>query len=658
MTGIFDSSRTNLGGPDLSGSTFVQQGVTMPGEPPIGYGNTLALAAQAAPQIRGGYITAQAEDDISAVQEEFLQNRGEVRGAKSELDALREQNPIEAGVADKAEKRIKELQGFLATGGMNPSEAQARIEAIKVRAINSAPNFAKQIRGLTGSSGAVFDAETSQLIKERNAIRDDMTSMFLDPDMPSDVSKYQQLKASERQAATLKAQTSITSDQASVLLGSEITQTIAKSQNAFKVAMSSVGGDPTKLPSDQRQAMIVELQQYTNGNEAFAVENALQRHLGARASLVDEPTRQRYASLIKANADMQIKQLDGSIPAGITDNNLNTLNDQFMLDLSQKNPGLYGTILLASKVPDGIAGLGVGEVASTEMSRYLRDLGLGRPTGITENTQGNVDGRQVQKATIASLNELSTKLGQLGSNADPETVEGVGTMYTNLSKAMADNPREYDISMYDGLVKTINDPNFEAMMASQAPEKQLEMAQEASRAFQIYARDKIAVDMREDLNVQAAPTGSLSEGATVGDLIDPVVKPDGTVVFEVRSDMRDPVNARQAAMWAAKLNKKYQNRSRLTVNAMAKVGKFGEDRKREASILLFAPAIRDAGAVLTDEPVQAQEESLTAMEAIKRLNKFRRSVQEKEGVKLTDEEAKERLTEEDDPLLFKTLNQQ
>lgn len=592
MAGIFDPQQ--LPESSMRGESFIAQPTV------ADHSASLNSALNIGARVRGKHAVESAQEKIEEEQNSFLGGLGAQREDLAELDELRQASPQESAAFDAAADRIKTLQSAINSRQINPSRAISRIEALKREALVKAPMFANHIKGLSGDRGAEFNHETDMALKRAEIRNQDMAKMGLNADNPGHVRTYNEILATKTQAEFLQNQETITSRDAGTVLGASVKNAIRLESTKLNSIIESSGG-VDRLDASDRQQAVIALQRFTNGNEQNIVEGIIrQSFTPAQAAMINDETRNRYAAMIKAQADYKIKQLNGSLPKEISENEISFLDNEVMTGLAKKNPALYQYVVIQSKIPgQSLGGRTTQQAAGRDFSTYFENLALGKFGDIEKDNiiegENGATPKQIQDGAAANLGDFRRWV-RGADGADPEVAGAHFRAVTNQAQALATRPSQYSPKIFDELIATVNDDNFMDVFSKMDSDTQREFTENMRTATQTYAREVMAVDMFKELNkdywADFKASGARSGGlAQVREFVTPTVSDSGALKFIPNTNFSTDLDNVRASNLADKLNKMYSNRSIAMVNAAQKLAGLGDDLRKEFTTRIFQDAM-------------------------------------------------------------------
>ena len=548
MAGIFESQ--TIGGSSLKGESFIQQPTVYdPSQALTDIGNSLVLS-------HGKRVVEQAKQDVTELESGFLNSTAQNREDEATLDQLRKIDPSQTMVYQEAAKQIKDIQSTINQRGVNPANALSKRDAIISRAMARAPLFKQQLRSLTTDSSFEFQSEAEQMIKETNAVRDEMVSLDLDPDIPTDIREYQEYKAAERNATYFTNRTKVNSAQAAASIRPAIDKYLKSSIGILEKAMVKGGADFNNLSTQDRSAIITELQQFTNGNEINLAYKLLQR-VGINPIYVEQDVIDNAAKMIKGRAEYLIKAYNGSIPKELAEYEVDFSKNEVLLNLKDSNSGTFAYVALLPYIKDSIAGTGIEETGANDIKKYLTFHGLGNMDMTTLSgmkSSGISNPRQTQNLYADGLSKSMDAWMQL----DPEMVDSdifEGQMKNIIKDInyMTSKPDEFTPKMFDIHIAKLNNSAYMKEFENLSPILAKEYSDGVRNSIVSYVRQKMAKDINDQLNKER---GLFKTRELVTPVINPVT---GNIRFQPNSSRSERFS--QLAEQASKdLNKMYGTR--------------------------------------------------------------------------------------------------
>lgn len=590
-------SPTTLPDPNTAAVNFVQSGAGAATD----FSSQLQTAAKIGERVHGVAVAKDAFEAIENEQNTFLENRNEIVEAEAELALLKDQNPIEAAIVNRAEKRIKELQNFVDTGGISPSRAASEVEAIRRKAINQAPIFASEIQGFSGSRGIAFDTETEQLIKERNDSRDFLITKGLNPDNPKDIEKGNRLKQLEFENNIRAQETVRDSRNAEDLMTGVMGQLVFPVEQQVTRLIESVNGDVTQIDAEQ----LVELQGIINLqiDTASNTINQMLVQMGFKVSNVDPKLRERLANDLVNDLNSSIAKLDGSLIATTTSNQLTVATNKVMLNLRRDDPGSFNLAILSKQIgTESVAGQALSERLENRALTYWEVLGNPGLSsdflGIMFRQEASKDSAMIQGNIAGTLRE-NRRFFESAKTPDQQTLFSHGSSLVNVAKNIVNDPRVFSKEMVNELMDSVNSPKFMKHFEGLGDGTAKIYSANMGDALQVYSRERTVPDIKRDItdSLIRISRGIFDRGVpktvTGDEYIKPVLSPTGTIRFEFRdNDKFDEAARAKAKRNVMMLNNRYSNLSTKIVLTSFNLSKANQaddpaGNRREQAIFLF-----------------------------------------------------------------------
>ena len=616
--GIFDPQI--IQGSSLKGESFVQQPVAF--DPSAGLqqlGEAIDVGVQT-------HRFGKATEAVEAEKQDFLSDISALRSAETEKAELMKISPVEGAVYQDAQDKIKSLQQAIAARQINPANAISRIESIQREALNRAPMFSQQIRGLTGSGNSEFESVAGQYIKEENFRRDEMVKLNLNPDNPEHRISYSNFVAAKTQSEFLGNMKTIDSRDAVRVFNQQADSFINLMDKGMLSMLSEQPGNASNLPPEMRTEISIHAQTMMNGNE-YNILNEMFRQSGFDPSNVDNTTIERLARRIRGKGEALFKIANGEIPKEVAANQLSYLTDQEVLNVAENYPSTFSAMALMTYVPpEALGNTGFANNLGNNLVHLLR-------SGLENDQEAMKQSALSQKGDDNPAKTQNTWADNLkrGRNAwkgiDNPKLEDISAqtqLIMTTAEAIGLNPKEFTAKSFDEMVATINDEKFMDLWTKADDESAGRFASVMRDTAQKFIRDNMAVDMKNNLDksidgtpnffskvedvVQGLTGGDKLKGARLRDVVQANINPlDGSISFST--------NLPQYRKQVEQLNKMYAERSRKTLIALHKLGGIKDQRdKLRLSVGLFAKPL-----FAIDEPMTVQELEKRTDEVVRKL---------------------------------------
>ena len=616
--GIFDPQI--IQGSSLKGESFVQQPVAF--DPSAGLqqlGEAIDVGVQT-------HRFGKATEAVEAEKQDFLSDISALRSAEAEKAELMKISPVEGAVYQDAQDKIKSLQQAIAARQINPANAISRIESIQREALNRAPMFSQQIRGLTGSGNSEFESVAGQYIKEENFRRDEMVKLNLNPDNPEHRISYSNFVAAKTQSEFLGNMKTIDSRDAVRVFNQQADSFINLMDKGMLSMLSEQPGNASNLPPEMRTEISIHAQTMMNGNE-YNILNEMFRQSGFDPSNVDNTTIERLARRIRGKGEALFKIANGEIPKEVAANQLSYLTDQEVLNVAENYPSTFSAMALMTYVPpEALGNTGFANNLGNNLVHLLR-------SGLENDQEAMKQSALSQKGDDNPAKTQNTWADNLkrGRNAwkgiDNPKLEDISAqtqLIMTTAEAIGLNPKEFTAKSFDEMVATINDEKFMDLWTKADDESAGRFASVMRDTAQKFIRDNMAVDMKNNLDksidgtpnffskvedvVQGLTGGDKLKGARLRDVVQANINPlDGSISFST--------NLPQYRKQVEQLNKMYAERSRKTLIALHKLGGIKDQRdKLRLSVGLFAKPL-----FAIDEPMTVQELEKRTDEVVRKL---------------------------------------
>ena len=616
--GIFDPQI--MQGSSLKGESFVQQPVAF--DPSAGLqqlGEAIDVGVQT-------HRFGKATEAVEAEKQDFLSDISALRSAETEKAELMKISPVEGAVYQDAQDKIKSLQQAIAARQINPANAISRIESIQREALNRAPMFSQQIRGLTGSGSSEFESVAEQYIKEENFRRDEMVKLNLNPDNPEHRISYSNFVAAKTQSEFLGNMKTIDSRDAVRVFNQQADSFINLMDKGMLSMLSEQPGNASNLPPEMRTEISIYAQTMMNGNE-YNILNEMFRQSGFDPSNVDNTTIERLARRIRGKGEALFKIANGEIPKEVAANQLSYLTDQEVLNVAENYPSTFSAMALMTYVPpEALGNTGFANNLGNNLVHLLR-------SGLENDQEAMKQSALSQKGDDNPAKTQNTWADNLkrGRNAwkgiDNPKLEDISAqtqLIMTTAEAIGLNPKEFTAKSFDEMVATINDEKFMDLWTKADDESAGRFASVMRDTAQKFIRDNMAVDMKNNLDksidgtpnffskvedvVQGLTGGDKLKGARLRDVVQANINPlDGSISFST--------NLPQYRKQVEQLNKMYAERSRKTLIALHKLGGIKDQRdKLRLSVGLFAKPL-----FAIDEPMTVQELEKRTDEVVRKL---------------------------------------
>ena len=617
--GIFDPQI--IQGSSLKGESFVQQPVAF--DPSAGLqqlGEAIDVGVQT-------HRFGKATEAVEAEKQDFLSDISALRSAETEKAELMKISPVEGAVYQDAQDKIKSLQQAIAARQINPANAISRIESIQREALNRAPMFSQQIRGLTGSGNSEFESVAGQYIKEENFRRDEMVKLNLNPDNPEHRISYSNFVAAKTQSEFLGNMKTIDSRDAVRVFNQQADSFINLMDKGMLSMLSEQPGNASNLPPEMRTEISIHAQTMMNGNE-YNILNEMFRQSGFDPSNVDNTTIERLARRIRGKGEALFKIANGEIPKEVAANQLSYLTDQEVLNVAENYPSTFSAMALMTYVPpEALGNTGFANNLGNNLVHLLR-------SGLENDQEAMKQSALSQKGDDNPAKTQNTWADNLkrGRNAwkgiDNPKLEDISAqtqLIMTTAEAIGLNPKEFTAKSFDEMVATINDEKFMELWNKADDESAAKFADVMRNTAQKFIRDNMAVSMRQELD---KPIDGAPKIFTIMD--DVAANLTGNKNVRNYEQVRNVVSVRvdsytgeisfsarspEYNKYAEKLNKMYVDRTRKSLAALYRLGniKDQKDKLRVVGGLFSEPLFGIGEELYLNMPQTERDKKLAAL---------------------------------------------
>lgn len=627
MAGIFESQV--MPGSSLKGESFAYTPAV------ADISQQLETVGRAGVQAYQGSIVKKAQKEVEEHEAGFLESTAANRQDEADLDELRNIDPAQTAVYQDAVKQIKKYESAINQRGVNPAQALSKRDAIISKAASRAPLFAQELRNLTTNRTVEFESEADQLIKETNAVRDDIVELFGTPnapDVPSMRQQYFEYKAAERNAKYITSRTTINSAEAAAKIGPVVDNYLKQSMAVIDQAMVNGIPDMTKISDEERRQAVTFLQQFKNGNELNIARNLLYS-LGIDPKYINQDTIKNAGMMLSGRAEAYEKAMNGSIPKQMAEYDVEFAKSDVLLNLKASNPGTFAYVSLLPYIKDSIAGTGIVETGGNDIKKYLTFQGLGQMDmkGLTGMKQSGIQNpRQTQNLYSDALDKSLDSWKEL----DPQLLDRstFDPFMSNVIKDinyMTTNPDEFTPKMFEPHIKKINDQVYMDWFNKLNPVQSKEYSDAVRNSVVSYARQKMAKDINKELGKEL---GSYEKRELVSPIINPTT---GTIRFVPNTKGKNQRFAEMADTTASELNRLYGQHFDLIQLTGRNYGKLPSGEVEAHFMkLLFSDVFQEVG-----DPLRLKAEDYNETVRRENLRNLRRT-----GIALPDDATEEQMS--------------
>ena len=619
--GIFDPQI--MQGSSLKGESFVQQPVAF--DPSAGLqqlGEAIDVGVQT-------HRFGKATEAVEAEKQDFLSDISALRSAETEKAELMKISPVEGAVYQDAQDKIKSLQQAIAARQINPANAISRIESIQREALNRAPMFSQQIRGLTGSGSSEFESVAEQYIKEENFRRDEMVKLNLNPDNPEHRISYSNFVAAKTQSEFLGNMKTIDSRDAVRVFNQQADSFINLMDKGMLSMLSEQPGNASNLPPEMRTEISIHAQTMMNGNE-YNILNEMFRQSGFDPSNVDNTTIERLARRIRGKGEALFKIANGEIPKEVAANQLSYLTDQEVLNVAENYPSTFSAMALMTYVPpEALGNTGFANNLGNNLVHLLRSGLENDQEAMKQSSIKKKGGEGTDPAAVQNRWADNLKRGRNAwkgiDNPKPEDISAQTQLIMTTAEAIGLNPKEFTAKSFDEMVATINDEKFMELWNKADDESAAKFADVMRNTAQKFIRDNMAVSMRQELD---KPIDGAPKIFTIMD--DVAANLTGNKNVRNYEQVRNVVSVRvdsytgeisfsarspEYNKYAEKLNKMYVDRTRKSLAALYRLGniKDQKDKLRVVGGLFSEPLFGIGEELYLNMPQTERDKKLAAL---------------------------------------------
>ncbi len=615
MVGIFDPQ--TIQGSSLRSETFVRQ----PSEKVSS--RALGQLAETATRAYGAVQVDKAADRVGQIQDTFLSELSAQREDKATVDQLQNEqaklqteDPSQRAAFDNYQSKLNTLNAAIDSRRISPTEALSRIEVEKRKALSQAPMFSREISSLTGSSGTTFDAETSQLIKERNIVREGILNAGGDPDRPNAALIWKRGQALDFQATMLANEGKLEGVQAQRVLQDSIANSISFQEDVILGEVEKAGGF-SQLTASMSTDLRRTIQPFLGDNAINVVERIIASNPNIDSSLVSPEIKDRMALRISSSATVLDQQLSGEIPQGTYENLISVERSNAELKMAKDAPDLYHLVAnMRGIAKDTLAGTGVSEVLADGFQAYAEANGLGDLNGMTKESlenKGITDPIEVQRQMGKRLDQI---IEEISSNEalSPTYVKASHDVIINNAKAINLNPQEFNPAIYDSVLKAASNKRYVEQMQALDPVSQKEFRTQVGTMIRSYTTEAIipdiAVQMTKDIVLPSFARSGIS--VKLRDVISPSVDPvTGVLKFLPKKGLKTVEEEQKVLREAQRLTRMYSTRSALSLQAMENLGGLDSKQAAQFSTVIYGDALQGIGlpAVSETGDITVQERS-------------------------------------------------
>jgi hypothetical protein len=603
MAGIFAANT-------LTGGASGADNFTTSGAGHVDYSASLKLGAEIVDRTVQKNVVEDAAVEVEQVQNDFLRDRSQQVEAKAdaEFTELEEANPKDAKVVSDLKRQLAKMDNSITTTGVSASRAQARRDAAISQAAARAPLFAKEIRAFGGSRGAAFDAETDQLIKERNDFRDGMVKSGYDPDSVTAIAEYNRLQIETSRMEQAKVNDFNDKRDGVNVISKVMLTTAAPFENEINQVLASAGGDIKAIPSDTKLQLITKLQSIQAN-----VGNTVRKMIidaDYKMSAFSQEDIRGLEAIYTNSVDARIAQLQGTVQATAGNNSITMLENDYVLDLYKASPEVAQIAALANYFdPTSPLGGSIGAKAQRTVSKYLEITNLPQFSEdilVSQFKQQNSkDLTKTMNATAAGLANIRKSWNTISGTPDPATLLAHGTTLNSFARTLAVDPRSFTQSMVSELMTSYNSPGFRQHFDSMPDDVAMVYASNLRDGLAAFADQRIVPSIQKDVESDTYSVLDYSTAASHGGRPDvqkfsdyATIAPmaDGAVGFTIKgsASLNDQQRA-QAENNVRKLNAKYKaitNRIALTSARISGSGD-GDSSRLEQSAIIFRKLFPD-----------------------------------------------------------------
>ncbi len=599
MVGIFDPQ--TIQGSSLRNETFVRQ----PSEKVSS--RALGQLAETATRAYGAHQVNKASERIGQIQDEFLSelsqqraDKEEVEQIQSEQSMLQAEDPTQRAAFDTYQAKLNTLNAAIDSRRISPTEALSRIEVEKRKALSQAPMFSREISSLTGSSGTTFDAETSQLIKERNIVREGILNAGGDPDRPSAALIWKRGQSLDFQATMLANEGKLEGVQAQRVLQDSIANSIAFQEDVILGQVEEAGGFD-QLTASMSTDLRRTIQPFLGDNAINVVERIIASNPNIDSSLVAPEIKDRMALRISSSATVLDQQLSGQLPQATYENLISVERSNAELKMAKTAPGLYHLVAnMRGIAKDTLAGTAVSETLAQGFQEYAEASGLGDLNGMGKSAlsdQGIENPVEVQRQMGERLDKI---VEEISTNEDfsPDYVRASHDVILNNAKAINLNPQDFNPAIYDSVLKAAGNKKYIDQMNSLDPVSQKEFRTQVGTMIRSYTTETIvpdiAVQMTRDIVLPSFARAGVS--VKLREVIAPSIDPvTGIIKFLPKKGLKTVEEEQKVLKEAQRLTRMYSTRSALSLQAMETLGGLDTKQAAQFSTVIYGDALQGLG---------------------------------------------------------------
>ena len=617
---MVDFSPQNIQGSSLRGESFIRQPVEAVDARSL---NNLADAAQ------GVYQNVQFNrfnKKAGEVQEQFLddfQTGTEIKNLQDELDST----PEEDATYQRISGQIQTLQDSLKGRRIDPTEAMGRIEDLKRQALNHAPSYASRIRNLGGASSSEFDTVTEQLITEENNFRNHIQSMGLDPDIQShrdiarkDLNDTAELRIEQNNQA-------LTPFRKAKYISGAINNRIATIDAVINKQIDDAGGNVLNMSNEDRQGMVIWLQGFTNGNEAFTVKQMIDANPNIEYEDLPSETVSKMEAQVKGAAEAKIAQLNGSVPKTLSENELAVQSNESWLKIQRDDPILFDHMQYLSKFPAGsIAEKDISNIVGDRMRDFMLDKKSNhyQDTTLQSMREDGVDNPEIiHQQYSKNLKDARNFIEQNPEQVDGTFVQHHTDRLIGDMQAVLDFPRGFLPEQMDEIINHISSEQFDRIISQQNQSTYNEFKEKSGQFLEAYATENMAPDINRELDKEISTdsfggfiSGIVGKRGTLRDLLSVTINPNnGTLQFIPNTGLKSVSDERKAAREARRLTQMYSSRSRSIVDAALRVSGASQATSQIISNNLFRNVLESIGEPIRESAEEVQPGPTSAEQA-------------------------------------------
>lgn len=540
----------------LRGESFIEAPVQRVSPQAVG------AALEGGAKVYGSYVANRAQRDVQAAQNTFLDELEANRTDKEAIEEqreLQEASPADRAIYERTSQKIRTLEQSIESRQINPTEAMARIEDIKRRAINQAPFMASRIKGLSGNRGAVFDAETEQLISEVNRSRNGMLDMGLDPDNPRHRDMYTQMLATQEEAKFIANNKEVYGYRAGPVARKLVGQVLTVQEDTFKNTIAKHGGLENASPR-VRSELLESVMQYKN-NAPRIVSQIIDSNPNLSYDDIPPETIKLLEAQVIGLATAYEKVFDGSLPTTAAANQLSLAQDNEMLKFSNEDP--YGFMLMSmlSNFPQGsVISRDLGEKASRALNVYAISFKKNGANATDDMLNQGYTLDDVKAAKSAYADNITAAANWFKSNpqgkTDPKLVNAFYQRLDSDLNGMALKPNSFTQKEHSAHLNVLASPELSDMIKTVDAVTHKQFTDSAVAYLGKYTQEHLAPSISKD-TIKGFSLPMVSGQPQLDQPILPTITSTGALQFKVSDKITDSVQRGLAEQQAAQLTAKY-----------------------------------------------------------------------------------------------------